>query len=186
MTTMREQDIETLLIWAYSDQQVDQVTRAIGGPKLAAVSFEAVADLGVRIDGGQHRDRFREVDPDAIALHEAVMALPDAVADMPADIRRMAVHARGMVIACAKAGVPPGIAEYESWEEPRRDLRGRIVKRDGGIVMRIRSNIDLVLHDIARFNAWLWAINHVAETAVLLRHTALPSRRVAEGFEIAA
>jgi len=172
MTGKQEQDIETLLIWAYSDQQVDQVTRTIGGPRLATVSLDAVAALGVRIDGGQHRDRFREVDPDAIALHEAVL-------DLPADVR-------ALVIAHAKAGVQPAIAEFESWEEPRRDSRNRIMKRDGETVMGIRSNIDLIHHDIARFNAWLWAINQVAASARLLRHAARTSRHREKKFQNAA
>jgi len=87
-------DIEDMLIWAYRAQAVDRMAagiwEALGqkGPASYGLNpFATIAGLGVRVDGGGWRGSTGHayghaasaVDDDALALHEAVLALPPMV-----------------------------------------------------------------------------------------------------------
>lgn len=90
-------DIEDMLVWAYRAQAVDRMAagiwEALGqkGPASYGLNpFATIAGLGVRVDGGGWRGSTGHayghaasaVDDDALALHEAVLALPPMVMEV--------------------------------------------------------------------------------------------------------
>ena len=86
-------DVEAALHWAYSKQRLDLVeatpvgmyeqeakvsgTKWNGFAKCGCYRLEQIAQLGVRVDG--HGPTIAEANPDAIDLHQSVMALSGAL-----------------------------------------------------------------------------------------------------------
>ncbi len=95
--------VEALVQWAYNLQQVAGMPSGaafeggLAGPGYSTdgcVRMMQLGALGAIVQGGQWRSLTRDSDPDAEAVHDVVMALPDRAA-------------AGLVIACGRARGQP-------------------------------------------------------------------------------
>ncbi|SNY94075.1 hypothetical protein SAMN04515647_4399 [Cohaesibacter sp. ES.047] len=99
--------IEQLLEWVYSAQKADKVSGLMVEDVVALAGggwvFDRIGELGCMIDGGGPAGQ--DVDPDALAIHEAVCAY--------AALGKVEAMRAGLVVLYARAGVRPDVLTDE-------------------------------------------------------------------------
>ncbi|MGQ3674268.1 hypothetical protein ACT6QH_02025 [Xanthobacter sp. TB0139] len=170
-------DIEHLVAWAYRDQRVDRVAalaRGVAAPRMrsATDAMMSIEALGTRVGtSGLHLTALgAAVAPDAMAVHEAVMALPG--------------EALALVVGHGRGGCRPSWhgREAERLVADTYGHGGRVrMVRDLGrreVGCRLRWAVDpaLVAHSRGQYVMWWYALDGLAcgLAGALCAHEAAP------------
>lgn len=153
-------DTEELLRWAFQDQQVHSVYRAVCGDVRGAVSggrdmLDKVGELATQVDSRRVGLEAAKCDPDAMAVYVAIEEFQKQTGD---------TETAGLLIENARSGREPywwPDVEYEIY--PMQDRRGRTVEitdrsddqPNGHCPLQIEPHPDLIEFDRRQYKIWL-------------------------------